>query len=78
MWPHSGLMPRFFFHLDNVQPVEDDDGEEFQTVKEAERHARRVAGELAKNAMAIANIGVAIIVTDDRQRELLRIPLEDY
>jgi hypothetical protein len=74
---HSLLMPRFFFHLNGVEPVEDDEGEEFPTVEDAERHARRVAWELASNAKPSIKIGTTVILADDRGQELLRVPLQE-
>ena len=70
-------MPRFFFHLNGVQPVEGEKGEEFPTIDEAEQHAWRVADDLARNASPSSKIGSAVILADDRGRELLRIPLTD-
>jgi hypothetical protein len=55
-------MPRFFFHLNGVQPVEDEEGEEFPTIDEAEQHAWRVAGDFARNAMPSSKIGQAVIL----------------
>ena len=66
-------MPRFFFHLNGVQPVEGEKGEEFPTIDEAEQHAWRVADDLARNASPSSKIGSAVILADDRGRELLRV-----
>jgi Domain of unknown function (DUF6894) len=66
-------MPRFFFHLDNT--IEDQEGEEFPTTEDAERHARLVAAELGRNAQPGA-MGEEVIVTDDVGRELLRVALD--
>jgi hypothetical protein len=69
-------MPRFFFHLDNNPRIQDDEGEEFLTVKDAQQHARRVAWELVRNATPGAKIGSAVILADDGGRELLTISLD--
>jgi len=68
-------MPRFFFHFQHSALLEDDEGEEFPTAEAAKAHARRVAWELAKNAGAGANLGKLVILSDDENRELLRVPL---
>ena len=70
-------MPCFFFHLqDGGRWLEDNDGEEFPSAEAAERHARLVAWELAKNAGPGTKLGRVIVLTDDRARELLRVPLD--
>ena len=53
----------------------DDAGQEVPNTEVAERHARLLAWELAKNASPGANIGSSVVVTDDHAHELLRVPL---
>jgi len=69
-------MPRYFFHLDGYSRITDDEGEEFPTPQAAEEHARIVAAELVRNAKPLEYVGRSVILTDDRARELLRVPLQ--
>jgi hypothetical protein len=55
-------MPRFFFHLNGVRPVEGEKGEESPTIDEAEQHAWRVAYDLVRNASPSSKKGSAVIV----------------
>jgi uncharacterized protein DUF6894 len=69
-------MPRFFFHLEGGSTrVADDEGTELGTAQDADRHARLVAWELAKNARPDFIAGLVLVLTDDRGQRLLQIPL---
>ena len=68
-------MPRFFLNLEGITTVTDHQGEVFNSVDDAERHAQRIAWELSKNSKMGAIAGNQIVMTDHRRRPLARIPL---
>jgi hypothetical protein len=69
-------MPRYFFHLvDGGARIIDQDGEELASPSEAERHARLVAWELAKNAKPGTFLAASIVLVDQQGSELLSVPL---
>jgi hypothetical protein len=68
-------MPRFFFHFEASVRITDDDGTEFPDADVAERNARRIAWELARNLQPDGLAGALIIMTDEHGTELARLPL---
>ena len=68
-------MPHYYFHLDNDDHIEDDEGTPFKTLEEAQCHALQVASELGANQTKQHNKDLWIIVTDDRREEVFRVSL---
>ena len=67
-------MPRFYFHFGGREHrVVDAEGTDFPDLASAENHGRQVASKMVKGRSA--NTDPFIVVTDDAQRELLRVPI---
>jgi hypothetical protein len=68
-------MPRYFFNLTNGDTVADDVGEEFARAEAARAHARAVAGELSRNQLPDALIGLYISIVDEHGVVVFKVPL---
>jgi hypothetical protein len=64
-------MPRYFFNLTNGDTVADDVG----GAEAARAHARTVAGELSRNQLPAALIGLYISVVDEHGGVVFKVPL---
>jgi hypothetical protein len=67
-------MPLYFFHLTNGDNVPDEDGEEFDLIEAARRHAMAVARELSRNRPG-ALVGYYISVVDEQGVVVFKVPL---
>ena len=63
---------RYFFHLDNENQIEDDEGEDCESVEEARKYARQVAFELGAHKPTEQNHLSLIRVTDGDGKEIFR------
>jgi hypothetical protein len=69
-------MPGFFFHLQEGQlELHDDEPQDFPGIVEAEKHARNVANELARNESPSVLRKRFIVVTDIHGAEIARVAL---
>ena len=71
-------MPHYFFHLtedDSFSLVNDEAGEEFDSVERARRHAMTVARELSRNQLPDALVGLDILVVDEDGVVVFKAPL---
>jgi uncharacterized protein DUF6894 len=69
-------MPRYFFHLENDNHVEDAGGEVLATLEEAKAHARLVAAELGAHQTEQHNKDLWVCVTDEGGKEVFRVSLD--
>jgi len=67
---------RYFFHLDNGNQIEDDEGVECKSAKEACEYARQVAFELDAHKPEAPNHLSWIRVTDEDGKEVFRTLLK--
>jgi hypothetical protein len=65
-------MARYFFHLENGNKIEDDEGEDCASLEEARNHARQVAFELGAHKPAAQNHSSWVRVTDGDGKEIFR------
>jgi hypothetical protein len=63
---------RYFFHLDNENNIEDDEGEECESVEMARKYARQIALELGAHKHEEENHLSWIRVTDADGKEIFR------
>ena len=63
---------RYFFHLENGNKIEDDEGEECESLEEARKYARQVAFELGAHKPPEQNHSSWVLVTDGDGREIFR------
>jgi hypothetical protein len=68
-------MPRYFFHLDSDNHIEDDEGSPCATLDEMKCYARQVASELAAHHTDEHNRNYRISVMDERGTEVYCVPL---
>jgi hypothetical protein len=68
-------MLRYYFHLDNEHTIEDDEGEQFETLAKAQTHAQEVAQELSAHQTESHIRDVFIRVVDGRGNEVFRTSL---
>ena len=67
-------MPRFFFHVTNGKTIRDQDGDSFESVEEAKRHAVTIARELG-HASSQTAARQNVFVTDEDGTEVFRTPI---
>ena len=67
---------RYFFHLDHENQIEDDEGVECKSAKEACEYARQVAFELDAHKPEAQNHLSWIRVTDEDGKEVFRTLLK--
>jgi hypothetical protein len=67
-------MPRYFFHLDSEDHIEDNEGTPFATRGEMQFYAQQVASELAAHHTEQHNRDLRISVTDERGNEVYCVP----
>jgi hypothetical protein len=65
-------MARYYFHLDNENNIEDDEGEECESLEEARKYARQVAFELGAHKPPEQNHSSWVRVTDADGKEIFR------
>jgi hypothetical protein len=66
-------MPRYFFHVvDNILPIEDDQGTAFAGPADALAHAETIAGDLA---LGNQYLGYAVVIVDEQDNLIARIPI---
>jgi hypothetical protein len=65
-------MARYYFHLDNGNNIEDDEGEECESLEEARKHARQVAFELGAHKPEAQNHSSWVRVTNADGKEIFR------
>ena len=69
----STCMPRYFFHVvDNILPIEDDQGTAFAEPADAVAHAETIAGDLALDNQYL---GYAVMIVDEQDNLIARIPI---
>jgi hypothetical protein len=67
-------MPRYYFHVTNGETTRDQDGDLFESVEEAKRHAVTIARELG-HASSAAGARRHVCVTDEEGKEVFRTPI---
>lgn len=70
-------MPRYYFHLDNGDRIDDDEGTVCVTLDDAQTLARQVASELGAHQTQRHNEEVWVTVTDEQGTEVFRLSLAD-
>jgi hypothetical protein len=69
-------MPRYYFHFRGRVDADDHLGEDFIDEPSACAYARKIAWELARNAMPADNRGARIVVVDGVGCEVCVVALE--
>ena len=67
---------RYFFHLDNTNQVEDDEGRECESANEAREYARQIASELGAHKPETQNHSSWVRVTNADGEEIFRTLLQ--
>jgi hypothetical protein len=70
-------MARYYFHLDNGDRIDDDEGTDCTTFDHAKIIARQVASELGAHQTQRHNEDIWLTVTDERGVEVFRLSLAD-
>ncbi|MCE4225389.1 hypothetical protein HCU64_16660 [Methylobacterium sp. C25] len=72
-------MPRFFFHLENGrESIRDDEGTVVDDAKTAVRQALQSVDEMREaGELPVAGDGWTVVICDDRNNELGRIPVAE-